>query len=217
MAEPGFNEEAGMSGPLAESYWPADQGEAIVETTIGDALHTAAARWGGRVALVASGPGVRRRAWTFAELEQSAEQVARAVLQRFQPGEHLAVWAANCPEWVLLEMGAALAGVTVVTVNPAYRSAELTHVLGQSKASGIIVQPSYRGRDLLAVLARSRPDLPALREVVDLWQWDEFVESGSDQRRLPTVSPADIAQIQYTSGTTGFPKGAQLSSACRPC
>ena len=82
-------------------------------------------------------------------------------------------------------------------------------MLRQSKASGVLVQPHYRGADLLAMLESTRRDLPRLRDVVDLAQWDEFLAQAGDDD-LPAVPPGDIAQIQYTSGTTGFPKGAML-------
>jgi fatty-acyl-CoA synthase len=187
----------------------ADRGDDGTGSTIGDALREAARRWGPETALVAPGDGGRRRTWSFAGLHDDAERVARALLARFTPGEHVAIWAANSPEWVLVEFGAALAGLTLVTVNPAYRAAELTHVLRRSRARGVVVQPRYRGADLLAVVASARPDLPELRDVVDLSRWEEFLTSAADGD-LPAVTPGDIAQIQYTSGTTGFPKGAML-------
>src|SRR4051794_33834146 len=179
------------------------------ERTIGDVLEEAARRWGGATALVAPGGPRIHRTWTFSQLRDDAKRVARALLQRYRPGEHVAVWAANLPEWPLVEFGAALAGLTLVTVNPAYRAAELTHVLRQSRACGVLVQPHYRGADLLGAVESVRPELPLLRDVVDLSRWDAFLASAGEGR-LPAVAPGDIAQIQYTSGTTGFPKGAML-------
>ncbi|MGH8922018.1 MAG: AMP-binding protein, partial [Actinomycetes bacterium] len=75
---------------------------------------------------------------------------------RFAPGERVAIWAANHPEWVLLELGAAYAGITLVTVNPADTLGELTHVLAQSRSSGVVVQDEYRGRDLIAIVEEAR-------------------------------------------------------------
>jgi len=120
------------------------------------------------------------------------------------------VWAPNSPEWIILEFGAALAGVTLVTVNPAYCSQELGYVLGQSRAVGLVLVPEYRGNSLLGFLEAVRPRLPQLREVVLFSDWTAFCASGSVTERLPDVRPEDPAQIQYTSGTTGFPKGAVL-------
>jgi fatty-acyl-CoA synthase len=193
----------------ATSYPAAGSSDPTIEATIGDALRLAAGRWGQQTALVAPGADGHRRTWTFDELLSHAERTARALLQRFGPGEHIAIWAANLPEWPLVEFGAALAGLTLVTVNPAYRSAELTHVLRQSKAVGILVQPRYRGADLLSAVESVRPELPQLRDVVDLSRREEFL-AGAGDGDLPAVAPGDIAQIQYTSGTTGFPKGAML-------
>jgi fatty-acyl-CoA synthase len=195
----------------ALAHWPADPSEPLLDLTVGDALRRAAASWPDEPALVEglAEPGARRR-WTFATLLTDAEAVARALLTRFTPGEHVAVWAPNSPEWVLLEYGAALAGLTLVTVNPAFLAAELTYVLRQSCAVGLMLAPEYRGRSLLDVAAEVRPDLPALRELLSLAEWPAFVASGSASEALPSVTPDAVAQIQYTSGTTGFPKGALL-------
>ncbi len=134
-----------------------------------------------------------------------------ALLERFDPGERVAVWAPNIPEWVLLELGAGLAGMVLVTVNPAYKPKELEYVLRQSGAVGHLLgarvpgQPhggrawrrsapgwTHSGRQ-----CRSRSGTPSWRPV-------------RRSPRLPSVQPGDPAQIQYTSGTTGFPKGALL-------
>jgi acyl-CoA synthetase (AMP-forming)/AMP-acid ligase II len=199
------------------SYWAADRSEPVLECSVGDALRTAAAEYGTRTALVDGGaPYSQRRRWTFSTLLTDAEHVAHALGQRYEPGEHIAVWSPNSPEWILLEFGAALAGLTLVTVNPAFQAAELAYVLGQSKAVGIFVAPVVRGRDLTTVVGEVRPNLPVLREVLSLAEWPAFFASGQRAgastvwRSLPAVTPDDIAQIQYTSGTTGFPKGAML-------
>jgi fatty-acyl-CoA synthase len=196
---------------LLESYWPADTSEPVTETTIGGVLQAAAGAAPDRTALVFAQPGdpVRRR-WTFAELLTEAERAAAALLARFDPGERIAVWAPSCPEWLLLEFGAALAGLTLVTVNPALRPRELRHVLGNSRAAGVFLAPEYRGASLEASLEEIRPRLPALRHVVRLPEWQRFSSSAGADVRLPTVPPGAIAQIQYTSGTTGVPKGVLI-------
>jgi fatty-acyl-CoA synthase len=194
------------SGQGASAFGP------VLETTVGGVLRAAAERAAGAIALVegVADPSDRRR-WSYADLLADSERVARALLGRFDPGDRVAVWAPNCPEWVLLEFGAALAGLTLVTVNPALRADEVAYVLGQSRAGGVVHAPAYRGADLAGTLEEVRAGLPGLREVISLAGWDSFTASASATQRLPEVGPDDAAQIQYTSGTTGFPKGALLS------
>jgi fatty-acyl-CoA synthase len=193
------------------SYQAADRSEPILELAIGDVLRNAAATWPDRLALVDGSPDSPRRRWTFTELLRDAEAVARALLTRFAPGEHVAIWSANQPEWVLIEFGAALAGLTLVTVNPAYLRDELAFVLKQSQTRGIIVQDNYRNRDLVSVVEEARNSLPGLHEVIPLSTWPAFVADGAATTALPAVACNDVAQIQYTSGTTGAPKGARLT------
>jgi len=196
---------------LTESRWQADSSEPVLETTVGSVLRDAAAAAPERMAMIAWGldPGARRSA-TFAELLRDAERTARALLARFRPGEHIAIWAPNSPEWMLLELGAGLAGLVIVTVNPAYRPRELDYVLRQSRSVGLFHVRGFRGNPMAEAVAEVRPGLPDLRAVVALEQWDEFLAGAVDSTALPAVAPDDPAQIQYTSGTTGFPKGALL-------
>ena len=116
---------------LTMSHWPAHALTPLLETTVGGVLRAAAWRAPDRVALI---DGDRR--WTYGELRDEAERVARGLLTRFAPGEPVAVWAGNGADWVLLEFAAGLAGLTLVTVNPAYKCEELAHVLGHSGRAG---------------------------------------------------------------------------------
>ncbi|HEX3782620.1 MAG TPA: AMP-binding protein [Pseudonocardiaceae bacterium] len=193
------------------SYWSEPAEEPVREDTVGSLLRAAAEAAEDTVALVegVADPGARRR-WRYAELLAESEEVARALLGRFAPGERIAVWANNIPEWVVLEMAAALAGLTLVTVNPALRAEEIRHVLGQSRSVGVFLVREHRGQALLETLTGIRGDLPALREVLLFDDWAAFRASGSSTEVLPTVRAEDAAQIQYTSGTTGRPKGAVL-------
>lgn len=200
--------------PLSMSDWPAADGPPLRCLTVGDALRDAAGQAPDVTALVegAADPAARRR-WTYSELLADAERASAALLERFSSGEKIAIWANNLPEWVLLEYGAALAGITIVTVNPALRGGELRHVLANSGPQGLFMLPGYRGTDMQATLAGIRDGLPDLREVVLLTEWERFLGTGTRRGALPGATPGDAAQIQYTSGTTGTPKGAVLRHA----
>jgi fatty-acyl-CoA synthase len=203
--------EPGGIMTVSTSYWPADRTQPVLDLTVGDALREAAAEAPRTTALVqgAVDPAARRR-WSYAELLEASERAARALLGRFAPGDRVAVWANNIPEWVMLELAAGLAGITIVTVNPALRPQELAYVLGQSQADGIFLIPAYRASPMAEMVQQVRRDLPALREVVSFDGWEAFCAEAAPDRALPVVSPDAAAQIQYTSGTTGFPKGAVL-------
>ena len=193
------------------SYWSEPAQDLLREDTVGAVLRACAEAAPDTVALVEGvADPTKRRRWRYTELLAESERVARALLGRFEPGERVAVWAGNIPEWVVLELAAALAGLTLVAVNPALRAQEIRHVLGQSRSVGVFVQREYRGRVLAETLAEVREHLPALREVVGFDDWAALRDSGSPTEPLPLVRAEEIAQIQYTSGTTGQPKGAML-------
>jgi fatty-acyl-CoA synthase len=194
---------------LDTSYWRADRSSPVRDTTVGGLLRDAAQQAPEALALVAHEADGTRRTWSYAQLLAEAEQTAAALTTRFAAGERVAVWAPNIPEWVVLEFGAAMAGIVLVTVNPAYLPRELSYVLNQSGAAGIFLVPEFRS-PMLQFLDEVRAELPALREIVLFTGWDAFLASAPASVELPEVHPDDLVQIQYTSGTTGFPKGAEL-------
>jgi fatty-acyl-CoA synthase len=198
-------------GALTTSHWiPDGSGPPLLEdATVGSRLREIAAQVPDRIALVEGLPTPKRRQWTYSQLLTDAERCARWLLGHFEPGEHVAVWAHNLPEWVIVEYGAALAGLTLVTVNPSLQPAEVKYILGQSKSAGVLLVPEVRGNPLTAHIEVIRPDLTELRHVFRLDQLEEL-SAGAPEVALPTVDPDDPAQIQYTSGTTGFPKGVML-------
>ena len=197
--------------PLALSYWPADASETVLDLTIAGILRHAADTVPDRVALVAGvhEPELRTRR-TYAQLRDEAERVGHALSTRFEPGERVAAWAPSIPESLVLSFAAAMARLVLVPVNPALREDETRHILESSGAAGIFLVPEHRGNDLAGILERIRPHLPALREVVDFEDWSSFT-STPPTRPLPPPQPDDVAQIIFTSGTTGAPKGAMLT------
>jgi fatty-acyl-CoA synthase len=184
----------------------------VRELTLGGLLREAAASHPDRVALVAgtADPGARR-SWTYDELLDEAITAARGLRARFEPGDRLAVWAPNYPEWIILEFASAMAGVILVTVNPAFRASEVAYVLQQSRAVGVVTATEFRGTPMLAIVEEIQASCPELRDVIRFDRWDELLEAGADLAGdLPDPVPSDAVMIQYTSGTTGFPKGALL-------
>lgn len=195
---------------LDNAHFPAQTDQPLRDTTVGSVLRDAAAQWPDRTALVEADGSTTGRRWTFAELLADSERLAGALLTRFQPGERVAVWAPNAPEWVLLEYGLALAGLTLVTVNPGYQARELTYVLRQSNAVGLFLVRDHRGNPMGAIADEVAPGLPGLREITDIEVHAALFREAGPVPPLPAVAPRDTAQIQYTSGTTGFPKGVVL-------
>lgn len=184
----------------------------VRDITMGDALREAAAAAPDRVALIAATPDPsNRRTWTYEQLLDDAVTAARALRTRFEPGERITVWAPNYPEWVILEFACALAGTVLVTANPAFRQSEVQYVLQQSRSAGVVTATEFRGNAMLASVLESQPSCPELREVIRFDQWDDFMASANQfTGDLPQPSTDDTVMIQYTSGTTGFPKGALL-------
>ena len=198
---------------MTDAYLPAADGfTPLRRSTVGDLLTSAAADAPAHTALVfaTADDGIVGR-WTYAEFLAESEQAARALAALFEPGERVAIWASNRPEWLFVQFAAALAGLVLVTVNPAFRSFEAGQVLRRARPSGIIVARESRGNPLREMVDALRPELAGLREVIDLDAWSEFVTSGPARAELPTVVPSDPVQIQFTSGTTGTPKGAVLT------
>ncbi|RPF71660.1 AMP-binding protein [Aurantiacibacter spongiae] len=198
---------------LTRSYcdWFAD--EAILDCTIGGLLRKQAGRTPDDHALVEGlSDGTAGRRWTYAELLHDADRLARSMVSRYRKGERVAVWAPNIPEWVIIEYAAALAGLTLVTVNPAYQKRELDYILRQSGSAGLFLIEEFRGNRMGEIARGVAGGIPHLREVIDMRDEAAFFGGGDEAAStLPEIATSDPAQIQYTSGTTGFPKGVVLS------
>ena len=196
---------------LETSLWSSTPSSGVRDITLGDLLREGAATVPERIALVdgVADPDARK-SWTYSQLLVETERVAQALLTEFKPGDRIGIWAPNSAGWVVLQQAIAMAGMVVVAANPAYRAHELEYVLKQSGAVALFYRDSYRGTDLREILDEIRPRLPELRKAISTQGWNSFVEAADRTKELPAVSPTDPVQIQYTSGTTGFPKGALL-------
>ena len=186
-------------------------GVPLIEKTISQVLADTARRFPDRDALVVCHQGVRL---TWAELDREATRTARGLAGLgLRPGDRAGIWAANCLEWILLQHGAARAGVVLVNVNPAYRSHELRYVLRKSSIRALFLREKDPRANYREILAESRNgDSLPLEHTVWLGDasWDEMLDRGVDFA-ADLAAPGDVANIQYTSGTTGSPKGVMLT------
>ncbi len=182
----------------------------IAEKTISQALRETAAGHGDRPALVVRHQGVR---WSWRELNEAVDRAARGLAGLgLEPGDRAGIWSANCAEWILLQMGCARAGVVLVNVNPAYRSHELGYVIRKSGMKALFLwekdaRANYR--EILDEALAGRQDLLPHAILLGGADWDRLLTDGADYR--DEAAPGDVANIQYTSGTTGSPKGVLLT------
>lgn len=190
---------------------------ALLGDTIGRNLDRTAAVHGDREALVDMASG---RRWTYTELVADVDMVARALMASgVAKGDRVGIWAVNCPEWVLVQYATARIGAVMVTINPAYRAHEVEFVLKQAGVCLLVASLSHRTSDYRALVEQVRADCPGLRAVHYIGDpsWDELTAAAPavTRERLAAreaeLSCDDPINIQYTSGTTGFPKGATLS------
>ncbi|HRB02525.1 MAG TPA: AMP-binding protein [Ilumatobacteraceae bacterium] len=195
-------------GPTSEPLWG---------STIGENLARTVAEFGGNDALVSCHQGIR---WTYDEFAVRVRSLAVGLLGRgLAVGDRVGLWSPNYAEWVLVQYATAEIGVILVNLNPAYRTHELAFALRHSGCRMVIAAPSFKSSDYRAMLAEVGDDCPAMESAVFFWdpEWDALAagEGGAVAAdvvaRGASLSSDDPINIQYTSGTTGFPKGATLS------
>jgi fatty-acyl-CoA synthase len=204
------------------SYSHGTSAAPLLGETIGENLRRIAGRFGDSEALVDVPTG---RRWTYRQLDADSDALARGLLaDGIAARERVGIWAPNCAEWVLLQFATAKIGAILVNINPAYRGHELAYVLRQSGVRLLVSAESFKTSDYRAMVDQVRGGLPGLERVVYLGspEWDALLAAGDGgdggdgdggalARREAELAFDDPINIQYTSGTTGFPKGATLS------
>ena len=197
---------------LSTSYFPAQTDAKIWDTTVGVHLRAVAVDHPDLVAMVEiDDAGQARGKWTYSNLLANSDRLARSLASRFAPGEKVVVWAPNIPEWIFMEYACGLAGLVLVTANPSFQAKELRYVLEQSGAVALFMVDEFRGNPMREIAENATASVEGIREVINLNDEAALHARGDLEGVLPAVAPDDAAQIQYTSGTTGFPKGAVLS------
>ncbi|MGW2032649.1 AMP-binding protein [Streptomyces sp. NPDC001811] len=193
------------------SYTHGTSPTALLGDTIGANLDRAVAAWPDREALVDVPSG---RRWTYAEFGAAVEELAQALVAGgVAKGDRVGIWAVNCPEWVLVQYATARVGAVMVNINPAYRTHEVEYVLRQSGVSLLVASLGHKTSDYRAMAEHVRGQCPELREIVYIGDpsWEELLRRATPGVTYEELSCDDPINIQYTSGTTGFPKGATLS------
>ena len=189
----------------------------LIEETIGAAFEGTAAAHPGREALVEVATG---RRWTWAELDAAVNDVARGLLAvGIGKGDRVGMWAPNCAEWTITQIATAKVGAVLVNVNPSYRTHEFAYAVNQSGVRMLFSATSFKSSQYRAMVEETAGGCPTLERVVyvDTSDWADLIEQGHPipqtavAERLASLHPDDPINIQYTSGTTGFPKGATLS------
>jgi fatty-acyl-CoA synthase len=206
-----------VSSTPSFSYAHGASNTQLLGETIGANLERTVARVPNHDALVSVHQNLR---YTYREFNEAVNQLAKGLLARgLAKGDRVGVWSPNYAEWAFTQYATAKIGVILVNINPAYRVHELAYVLNQSGCRVLIAAPSFKTSDYRAMVAEVHPNTPALESAIFFFsdEWDALEAAGNTvtdeelQARSATLQCDDPINIQYTSGTTGFPKGATLS------
>jgi fatty-acyl-CoA synthase len=206
-----------MDNAGSPSYAAGPTSTPLLTDTIAQNFLKTAARFAEREALV---DRASDRRWTYAQLAADVDIVAAGLLQLgLAKGDRVGIWAPNCAEWTLVQYATARIGVILVNINPAYRSHELAYVLQQSGIRTLVAYPEFKGSSYADMIESVRDECPDLVDVVLVGEpsWTALLDSGrgGDTAALDAITQSLVStepiNIQYTSGTTGFPKGATLS------
>jgi fatty-acyl-CoA synthase len=202
---------------MSDSYARGDISAPLLDETISANLERAVARFGERDALISC---AQDRRYSYAEMGAAVDELARALMAAgLEKGDRIGIWSPNCAEWTLVQYATAKLGAILVNVNPAYRTSELQYALRQSGCRMLVAASAFKTSDYRAMIDEVRPEVPDLERVVflDSPDWDELLSRADEvgeaalRARADGLEPDDPINIQYTSGTTGFPKGATLT------
>ncbi len=205
------------AAPAAASYASGISAVPLLGDTIGANLDRTAHRMGDHEALVECATG---RRFGYRQLVEEVDACALGLDGLgVTKGDRVGIWAPNCAEWVFVQFGTAKLGAIMVNINPAYRTHELAYVLAQAGISVLISAPTFKTSDYRAMVAEVRGECPELRDVIFIGDtaWEGLMSRGRVAERslldarARELSADDPINIQYTSGTTGFPKGATLT------
>ncbi|MGW1891500.1 AMP-binding protein [Streptomyces sp. NPDC002004] len=208
---------AATAGVPGLSYAHGTSSTPLLGDTIGANLDRSVAAYPDRDALVDVPSG---RRWTYREFGEAVDEVARGLFAKgIRKGDRVGIWAVNCPEWVLVQYATARIGAIMVNINPAYRAHELEYVLKQAGITLLVASTGHKATDYRALVEQVRPNCPQLHETVYIGDptWDALTAAAASVPHSQLMacqselSCDDPVNIQYTSGTTGFPKGATLS------
>jgi fatty-acyl-CoA synthase len=208
-----------------ESYAAGETDTPLIEQTIGENFEATVAAYGGNEALVEVASG---RRWTYAELDRDINALARGLIGAgIDKGDRVGVWAPNCAEWTLTQYATAKIGAILVNVNPSYRTHEFAYAVNHSGLRMLVSATGFKTSDYRQMVEATAGDCPGLERTVYIpstelrtsgrSDWDALLAEGEGlpdnavADRLAALSPGEPINIQYTSGTTGYPKGATLS------